>query len=171
MEELNSDSSQAEHHDDQEEDIIPPEEASNLEDITTIYDEFDSRDKELDQMGFNSILDHKFKNGILIFKTRYVGDIDEAIVEIPFGILKKDEPVIVPRYIKEHVVEDKRQGHYNTWSKKTLKYHTRTIRRLHRLFEMDLKLTKMEQLKSGKLTKPRVKINLALKYLGASKKH
>ena len=47
VEELNSDSNQVEYHDDQEEDIIPPEEASNLEDITTVYDEFDSRNKEL----------------------------------------------------------------------------------------------------------------------------
>ena len=98
-------------------------------------------------MEFNSILEHKFKDGVLIFKTRYMGDVDEAIVDIPFGVLKKDEPVIVAGYIKEHVVEDKRQGHYNTWAKKTLKYHTRTIRRLHRLFDMDLKLTKKEQLK------------------------
>ena len=104
-------------------------------------------------MEFNSILEHKFKDGILIFKTRYVGDIDEAIVDIPFVVLENDEPVIVTRYIKEHVVEDKRQGHYNTWSKKTLKYHTRTIRRLYRLFEMDLKLTKMEQLKIRKINK------------------
>ena len=80
LEELNNDNNQVEYHDDQEENIITPEEASNLEDITTIYDEFDSRDKELDQMEFNSILDHKFKDGILIFNTRYVGDIDEAIV-------------------------------------------------------------------------------------------
>ena len=53
---------------------------------------------------------------------------DEAIVDIPFGVSKKDEPVIVARYIKEYVVEDKRQGDYNTWAKKTLKCHTRTIR-------------------------------------------
>ena len=62
-------------------------------------------------MEFNSILEHKFKDGVLIFKTRYVGDVVEAIVDISFGVLKKDEPVIVPGYIKEHVVEDKRQGH------------------------------------------------------------
>ena len=53
--------------------------------------------------------------------------------------MKKEELVIVARYIKEHVVEDKRQGHYNAWAKRTLKYHTRTLRRLHRLFDMDLK--------------------------------
>ena len=93
LEELNNNNSQVEHNDDQEDDNIPPEEASNLEDITTVYDEFDSRDKELNQMEFNSILGHKFKDGVLIFKTRYVGDIDEAIVDIPFGVLKKDEPV------------------------------------------------------------------------------
>ena len=59
-------------------------------------------------MEFNLIFKHKFKDGVLIFKTRYVGDVDEAIVDIPFGVLKKDEPVIVARYIKEHVVEGKR---------------------------------------------------------------
>ena len=76
---------------------------------------------------------------------------DKAIVDIPFGVLKKDEPAIVARYIKEHVVEGKRQGHYNTWAKKTLKYHTRTIRRLRRLYDVDMKLTKKEQLKIRKV--------------------
>ena len=68
-------------------------------------------------------------------------------------VLKKNEPVILAGYIKEHVVEDKRQGHYNTWAKKTLKYHTKTIRRLHRLFDMDLELTKKKQLKIRKICK------------------
>ena len=78
-----------------------------------MYIDFDSRDKELDQIELNSILEHKFEDGILISKTKYVGDIDEAIVDINFGGIKeKNEPDIVTRYIKEHVVENKQQGHY-----------------------------------------------------------
>ena len=64
-EELNNENN-IDDNEEQENDNIPPEEATNIEDITTIYDEFDSRDKELDQMEFNSILEQKFTDGVLI---------------------------------------------------------------------------------------------------------
>ena len=52
------------YHDDN----IPPEETSNIEDTSAIYDEYDTRDNKLGQMEFHSIVEHKFKDGVLIFK-------------------------------------------------------------------------------------------------------
>ena len=63
-------------------------------------------------------MDHKFDNGILMFKVRYTGDVDETDVDLPFSILKKDQPMDTARYISNHVLDDKRNGRYNSWAKK-----------------------------------------------------
>mgnify|MGYP003332025851 CR=1 FL=1 len=57
-------------NDNKHDDYIPIEESSNVEDCTPIHVEFDTSNKELDQMEFYSILEHKFKGGILIFKIK-----------------------------------------------------------------------------------------------------
>jgi hypothetical protein len=96
-----------------------------------IYDQFQS-DQIDETYTFHSILTHEFRDGTLIFKVRYKSHIDngEYTLEIPFPILKTDEPINVARYIRDHVLEDKRNGYYNQWAKATLRNHSRCIRRL-----------------------------------------
>ncbi len=103
----------------------------NSDEMQTLYDQFNEDNTE-DNYVFNRIVDHTFLNGILVLKVRYSedGDLGEHTLEVPFPILKKDEPVQVARYIRDNVVEEKRNGFYNTWAKNTLCNQGKCIRRL-----------------------------------------
>ena len=71
---------------------------------------------------------------MLVFKARYHSEIlgEENILDVPFNILKKDNPIAVARYIKEYVVEaSQRNGVYNKWATKILKQNGRVICQLH----------------------------------------
>jgi hypothetical protein len=98
------------------------------DDMERVYDQFHT-DKSDDTYSFHRIVSHNFKDGILLFTVRYTndGELGEHILEVPFSILKGDEPLAVARYIRDHVLEPKRHGFYNQWSKCTLKNHSRCI--------------------------------------------
>eukprot|EP00957_Ditylum_brightwellii_P102893 7842182-Ditylum_brightwellii.AAC.1 len=69
-----------------------------------------------DDFEFEKILDHCFEKGMLVLKIRYYSEVleEENIMDIPFNILKKDNPVALARYIKEFIVEaSRRNGTYN----------------------------------------------------------
>jgi hypothetical protein len=88
---------------------------------------------------FQQIVDHTFENGQLIMTIQYWNVItDEAkTLNIPFGIAKKDLPLECARYIRLYVQDDKRNGYFNNWSKKTIQQLERNIRRLRRIFNVD----------------------------------
>eukprot|EP00957_Ditylum_brightwellii_P024918 1884189-Ditylum_brightwellii.AAC.1 len=69
-----------------------------------IYDEMEGTH---DDFVFEKIINHRFEKGMLVFKARYHSEIlgEENILDVPFNILKKDNPIAVARYIKEYVVE------------------------------------------------------------------
>eukprot|EP00957_Ditylum_brightwellii_P055538 4209013-Ditylum_brightwellii.AAC.1 len=56
---------------------------------------------------YETIVDHRFENGSLKLKVKYYNEINgrDNVVEVPFGIMKKDEPVSLARYIKRYVME------------------------------------------------------------------
>ena len=58
------------------------------------------------------------------------------LFDIPFSVLKKDVPLELARYIKEHVVEQHHGGVYNTWSKRTIKKYSRVVRRLYQVHKI-----------------------------------
>ena len=78
---------------------------------------------------FSRIRSHRWDNGILTFKVELTSG---QSYEIPFSLLKKDRPIETARYIKNHVVESKRNGKYEQWSKKILIRAQRTIRRMRK---------------------------------------
>ena len=101
--------------------------------IDELYDQFEM-ENDTDH-NFHRIVDHYFKQGSLIIKAIYSDNNEvEYTVEVPFSIIKKDVPLEVARYINQNVVENRRGGKYNTWSKSVLKTHNRSIRRLHRIY-------------------------------------
>ena len=53
---------------------------------------------------------------------------------VPFGILKKDVPLELARYIKNKVVESRRRGYYSLWAKKIVTNNSRSIKRLRRIY-------------------------------------
>jgi len=65
---------------------------------------------------------------------KYTGDTEEETLQVSFLVLKKDLPLELARYIRDKVVEDSRRGHYNTWAKKVIKNHGRTIQRIQRYY-------------------------------------
>eukprot|EP00957_Ditylum_brightwellii_P113799 8676308-Ditylum_brightwellii.AAC.1 len=108
--------------------------------IDEIYDELDAACGEKDDAEFKRILDYRFQKGTLILKVRYYSETlaKDSVEEIPCIILKKDEPVALEKYIKEHVVENsRRNGFYNTWAAKVLKMNTQVIKRLCDTKEID----------------------------------
>eukprot|EP00957_Ditylum_brightwellii_P089315 6800466-Ditylum_brightwellii.AAC.1 len=65
---------------------------------------------------YETIVDHMFEKGILKLKVKYYNESNgkDNVVEVSFGIVNKDEPVSLAKYIKRHVVESSRQdGTFN----------------------------------------------------------
>ena len=92
---------------------------------------------------FNRIKSHYWDNGILTFTVELTSG---TTYSIPFTLLKTDRPIEVAKYIKHNVVENKRGGKYEQWSKKILTRAQRIIRRMNRHYNigriMRLKLCK-----------------------------
>ena len=59
-------------------------------------------------------------------------------LEVPFSILKKDVPLELAKYIRQHVVEMRRGGRYNTWAKKVITNHHHVVRRLYRQYNINI---------------------------------
>jgi hypothetical protein len=59
-------------------------------------------------------------------------------MEVPFPIMKKDVPLECAKYIKNYVIDSSRRGSgtHITWANTFLKQHCRTIRRLHRNYNI-----------------------------------
>jgi hypothetical protein len=100
------------------------------EEIESLYDQYQS-ENEHDIYQFDCILDHTFKEGVLLFKVRYLGDggLGKHILEIPFPVLKSSIPLDVSRYIRDKVIEKRRKGHYSSWASQTFTNHNQRIRR------------------------------------------
>eukprot|EP00957_Ditylum_brightwellii_P184695 14067268-Ditylum_brightwellii.AAC.1 len=95
---------------------------------------------QADDYELDVIVDHHFKDGILIFKARYYSESNGSkdVWEAPFNALKKDTPLKVARYIQNHVTETSRQnGYYTMWARNTLKQATRSVKRMRCLFGAD----------------------------------
>jgi hypothetical protein len=99
-------------------------------DMERVYDQFHT-DQCDDTYSFDRIVSHSFKDGVLIFTVRYTndGELGEHSLEVPFPIIKSDQPLSVAKYIRDNEIETKRNGFCNHWSKCTLKTHRRCIRR------------------------------------------
>ncbi len=85
-----------------------------------------------EEYDFDLITDHYFTDAELILKVKY----ESATLDVPFHVLRKDVPLELARYIRNSVLEKRRGGYYNTWASKILKQHGRTIRRLHRFYNV-----------------------------------
>eukprot|EP00957_Ditylum_brightwellii_P003511 265943-Ditylum_brightwellii.AAC.1 len=97
-------------------------------------------DVQADDYELDVIVDHHFKDGILILNARYYSDPNESkdVWEAPFNALKKDTPLEVARYIQNHVTETSRQNrHYTMCARSILKQATRSVKRMRRLFGAD----------------------------------
>ena len=85
--------------------------------------------------------DHYVKDGICFFKARYFGEtlVEDDTMEVWFEYPKKDVPIELARYIRNHVVEAfRRKVPFNAWAFNVLKCHTRAIRRLYSYREIDM---------------------------------
>jgi hypothetical protein len=107
------------------------------EDLSDIYNQFQVEDDS--DYEFEKIVDHKWKDGILILTARFQGATDEEnIMEVPFQVLKKDVPLECAKYIKNYVIDSstRRSGRHTSWANTVLKQHSRTIRRLARVYNV-----------------------------------
>ena len=89
---------------------------------------------------FKTIVDHYFKDRILFLKAGYVGETptEDKTREVWFEDLKEDVPFELARYIRKNVVEaSRRKGPFNTWAVIILKGHTRDIRYLYHVKDID----------------------------------
>ena len=113
-------------------DVLPPEHEDHLtaEEAEEPHDQFQLEDD--DNCEFERIVDHKLTASGLMLTVKHAGDTEEETSQVPFSVLKKDVPLELARCIRDKVVEDSRQGHCNTWVRKVIKNHGRTIRRIQR---------------------------------------
>ena len=82
---------------------------------------------------FCRITGHHWKEGELIFTVELTSG---QTYETPFSKIKKDRPFEVAKYIRKEVIERKRGGRYEEWAKKVLTRAHRTIRRMHRSYNI-----------------------------------
>ena len=121
---------------DDEEDLeesLPPEEQGDSK-MEELHDQFEMEND--DDFEFERIVDHVYKDGVLILKVKFSGESDN-VLDIPFSTLKKDVPLELAKYIREKVVESRRKGRYNTWALDFIKNHSRAVRRLYRVYNVD----------------------------------
>ena len=131
-------------------DVLPPEHKDHLtaEEAEELHDQFQIEDDN--NYKFERIIDHKLTASGLILTVKYAGDTEEKTLQVPFLVLKKDVPLELARYIRDKVVEDNRQGHYNAWAKKVIKNHGRTIRHIRRYYNIDCTIrARKNRTKSG----------------------
>eukprot|EP00957_Ditylum_brightwellii_P030355 2299221-Ditylum_brightwellii.AAC.1 len=67
---------------------------------------------------------------MLVLKARYYSEVlgENNILDIPFNIMKKDNPVALAQCIKEYVLEaSQRNGLYNTCANNLLKQNGKVI--------------------------------------------
>jgi ribosomal protein L37E len=144
---------------------LPPEvqgvnHIDNDNEIEQLYDPFQMEDD--DDHEIDKIVDHVFKDGILILKVRYQGETKgEHVLEVPFGVLKKDIPLELAKYVQDHVLDEKRNGHYNQWAKKTIQTHGRCVRCLYRSYNIDktIRANQTRQARNAKI-QDRVKYDI-----------
>jgi hypothetical protein len=104
-----------------------------------LEDLFNDMEMQDDDYQLDVIVDHSFRDGMLILKARYYSNSTETkdVWETPFNIIKKDAPIEVAKYISNNVVEtSRRNGYYGNWARNTLKHASRSIKRLHRLYNV-----------------------------------
>ena len=78
------------------------------------------------------MVDHCFEKDILSLKVTYLSNYDlTSTLTVPFGVLKKDLPLELVCYTKEHAIDKRRGGFYNNCDTKKLKGHNRLIRRIY----------------------------------------
>ena len=95
---------------------------------------------EKDDSEFKTIVNNYFKYGILLLKARYVVDTlgEGNSMEVWFEGLGKYVPAGLARYIRNYVLELSRiKGPLNDWVVKVIKGHTRAIRHLYRVMDID----------------------------------
>ena len=83
---------------------------------------------------FHSIKGHEWVAGVLVLKVELTSGHN---IEVPFLLLKKDWPLELARYIRNNVVEQKRGGTYELWSKKIIQSANRTVRRMRHYHNID----------------------------------
>ena len=101
---------------------------------------------------FYRINNHHWESGMLMFTVELESG---KTIDIPFTILKKDRPIEVATYIKNHVIDQKRNGKYNTWAKKTLVRAQRIIRRLknHHNISRISRIYEIKELKFNRISR------------------
>jgi hypothetical protein len=131
--------------DDAEESSYPGEtpitEEVSAEDLSDIYNQFQVEDDS--DYEFEKIVDHKWKDGVLILTARFQGATDEGhVMEVPFPVLRKDVPLECAKYIKNYIIDSSTRGsgRYTSWANTVLKQHTRTVRRLSRSYNISASL-------------------------------
>jgi hypothetical protein len=110
--------------------------------IQTLYDQFDGEEHENgepERLQISKIIDHKWDNGTLLFTVRYYDSAeDETTLEQPFSVLRRDVPVECARYIRLYVTDsDRRKGYHTEWATKTIKMHTRAVKRLYAAYNVN----------------------------------
>jgi hypothetical protein len=122
-------------------DLLPPKVQgdNDNEDTEQLYNQFQMEDDE--EYELDKIVDHVFKDGVLILKIKYQGEsMGEHILDVPFAVLKKDVPLELAKYVRYHVLDRKRNGFYNQWANKRIKTHTRCIKCLYQSYNINCTL-------------------------------
>jgi len=101
---------------------------------------------------FFRINNHRWDSGILLLTVELESG---KTFDTPFSMLKKDRPLELATYIKNNVIEKKRNGKYNLWAKNILVRAQRIIRRMKRYHNISriARIYRIKQLKFNRISR------------------
>ena len=122
-----------------------------------------------EDMEFKDFIGYEWDNGVLMLKVQLESG---KTFTAPLGLMKKDRPIELARFIRNKVVEAKRGRWYEKWAKGILKQSNRTLRRLHghyntrRIHRLsNIKTIKIRRISRNKRTQNKEKeLNLELPF-------
>ena len=129
------------------------DEKDDLNDIMNISEEITNTiDAEEEDYEFLRIFKHRWESGIMMLPIEFESG---KTFESPFAMIKKDRPIEVATYIKNHVIEKSRNGKYNTWAKKILVRAQRMIRRMKRSYNIAriARIYRIKELKFNRISR------------------
>lgn len=84
-----------------------------------------------DDMEFKKILNHSWEADGLMMKVQYRDSSNKIAIDVPFKILKKDQPLACAKYIKNYILEERRgERPLNNWAREIIKSHSNIVRRM-----------------------------------------
>ena len=83
-----------------------------------------------EQLSFTKIISHRWEEGVLVFRVLFASTQGNLPLDVPFNVLKQDEPYRTARYIRQYISEPRRgERPLTEWATETIKLNDSNVNR------------------------------------------